>query len=126
MRYWVYSVDEVVAGPFPNYDEAFQERQFLSLNLAGVLGATYFVRTDEFASGPADGVEDLPEGVVRYMSATSQVQLHVDTAPGAEVVIFSAEWGEEDRMSTDLDRQVVGMLVGQLVGWLTRKSVGFP
>lgn len=50
MRYWVYLGDKPEAGPFPTYEEARLERQFLLTGLIiGGHPSIYKIRTDEWS-----------------------------------------------------------------------------
>jgi hypothetical protein len=53
MRYWVYLGEKPEAGPFPDYDEAFREREHLLRGLIiGGLPSIYKIRTDGYANAP--------------------------------------------------------------------------
>lgn len=58
-RYWVYLGDHPESGPFPNYDEADRERQYLLRHkLAWVTGCIFTIRTDEYT-------RDLPKSMTK-------------------------------------------------------------
>lgn len=68
MRYWVFRFNEPEAGPFPEYDEAFRERQYLAGTwnvFGGWMGnadaSSFTIRTDEYAPDGSPAPEHWPD-----------------------------------------------------------------